>query len=335
MLNEAERDQYYYARNYNMTCLGTKDGAEIWRDNRTGEFYVDDGWDVRRVGTPGFVPHPVDREHMKALCSKYNPGNIPWIDFLLASYEGRYDELWRNFFEKYELGPKPNEPTWGKGIRKARWAEYGKQLDDWEAKKAKLEPEYTKEINLWKEKRQAYDLEHSKKQAATSGGLLLQRALSGGALSSVEQIQYRVQVPPGKGPGDTFIVQCGNQNMAVAVPAGAYPGMEISFMGPAPVVQAQAVQAIPVQQPAVSAPTPAIQTSAPPPPAIKTSAPPPPAISAPAAFPPPAIKTSAPPPPPPPPAKQASFSFGSSAAAPPPPPPAINVPVTKQSSIKW
>lgn len=196
-----------------MTYVGNKEGNEIWRDNRTGQFYIDDGWDVQRVGTAGFVPHPVDREHLKELTTKYNPANLPWVDFLLATFEGRTDQLWRNFFDKYQVGPKPNEPTWGKGIRKARWSQYGEQLEQWEAKKAQLEPEFKKEQEMWKAKRAKYDKEHAEKQAASAGNALLQRALSGGVVIVQQappvpagQQQYKAVVPSNLRAGDTFTV---------------------------------------------------------------------------------------------------------------------------------
>jgi uncharacterized protein YeaO (DUF488 family) len=122
----------------------------------------------------------VDRDHLKQLCTKFNPSNLPWVNFLLATFEHQRDQLWRNFFEKYELGPKPVEPTWGKGIRKQRWSEYGAQLDAWEAKKAELVPQFKRELAQWEEKRKAYDERHKSQQDAMAGTALLQRALGSG-----------------------------------------------------------------------------------------------------------------------------------------------------------
>jgi len=315
-----------------MVYVGHKDGLDIYKDPYNDQFYVDDGWDVSRVGKAGFVPHPIDHERLKQLCTKYNPQNVPWVDFMLASFEGREDQLWRNFFDKYQLGPKPNEPTWGKGIRKTRWAEYGKLVDEWEAKKNTLMPAFQDECRQWDQKRRAYVDEHSSAVTTRAGQALLQRALSAGSTIVVTTAPsatttYRATVPGGLQPGDNFMVNAGGQMLSVKVPTGAFPGKEISFVGPA--VQAQVIQ--PQYAPAYSAPLPPIAQV---PPAINTSAPPPSISSVPPAI------LSAPPSVQVPPVKLPNVppQVPQTTTNPSAPPPVVSAPAStydRKSSMKW
>lgn len=302
VLSERDRDYYYDYRYQNMRLLGTKDGAEIWQDRASGVYYVDDGWDVRLVGTPGFVPHPVDRQHLKMLCDKFNPEDSRWVDFLLAAYEGNTDALWKRYFDTLELGPKPDAPTWGKGIRKSRWAGYERELELWEAKRQELLPRHTEELQMWEEQKQVYNEDHAGMRRAASGAALLQRALSTNNRGQqppnrLFTQQYTAVVPPGYSAGDMFPVKCMGTEVVVPVPPGARPGDTVTFMGPPPAVPVAAAK------PVASAPPPAIAPPAfaPPP----TAAPPPP-------------PTAAPPPPP--------------TTAPPPPPPGA---LPRKSSMKW
>lgn len=289
---------------------------------------VDDGWDVRKCGTPGFVPHPVDKERLRELSMTYNSANIPWLDLLLATFEGKEKTLWENFFHKYELGPKPKEPTWGKGIRKARWTEYGNQIDAWEAKKAELLPKFQEENRKWAGKRAQYDEEHKYTTTQAAGTQLLRRALSGGGLVLVEspsaQVTYRAVVPQDCYPGQTFQVSAGGQMMAVTVPPGVVAGTEITFQAPN----------VPQVVQTVAAPVQAVRQLS----DVKQSpmAPPPAALNSTGGG----GSYRAPPPPP--------ASQGSGSAAPPRevqangsalPPPAIQAtgpsPPVRQGSMKW
>jgi hypothetical protein len=199
---------------------------------------------------------------------KYNPSNLEWADFILASFEGREQELWNNFFTKYEVGTKPSEPTWGKGIRKARWAEYEAELERWNQKLAALTPKFKEECRLWDEKKKKYDEENAYSIGQFAGKALLQRALSGGNVMLIQvppgggnlpptaapgtQL-YKAVVPAGKKTGDQFLAQAGSTPMMVTVPPGVSAGMEISFAGPAPVMAV--AQAVPVSNSSTQLPT--------------------------------------------------------------------------------
>jgi len=262
-LSEDEREAYYRNRNISMVYLGNKDGCDVYRDTLTGQFYVDDGWDVSRFGTAGFVPHPIDRERLKQLCTKYNRLNLPWMDFLLATFEGRESELWTSFFEKYELGPKPDEPTWGKGIRKARWADYDRQLDEWENNRKTLLPKFLEECKEWDRKRRSYDEQYRAQVSVSAGGQLLRRALSGGVTvmqSPPSAGSYKATVPAGSKPGDSFLVYAGGKTISVTVPPGVGPGQEILFQAPPtiqPLPMAVAVPANTVATPVTASTAPA------------------------------------------------------------------------------
>ncbi|KAH9261494.1 hypothetical protein BASA81_000150 [Batrachochytrium salamandrivorans] len=308
-LSEMDRNYYYDTRYQTMRFLGTKDGAEIWQNRSSGVYYVDDGWDVKQVGMPGFVPHPVDRNHLKMLCDKFNPEDSPWVDFLLTAYEGQSNVLWERYFDMFELGPKPSTPTWGKGIRKARWANYERELELWEAKRKELSPRHKEELQMWEEQKQVYNEDHVGMRRAASGAALLQRALSSNNYSLPSRKftqQYKAVVPPGYASGDEFLVKCSGKDVVVPVPAGARPGDTVTFLGPEPAVP------VVVAQPVVSPPAPSAPSKQPPPPPAIAFNPPPPAITS-KPLPPPV--TTAPPP----------------AITAPPPPGAL----PRKSSMKW
>ena len=331
-------DSSYYDTRAFMTYLGQRDGADIYRDPASGVYYVDSGAQVSRVGTPGFKPHPVDRERFSQLSKKYNPSNLPWTDFILASYEGKEQDLWDAFFQKYVLGPKPKEPTWGKGIRKARWAQYEEELEAWEAKRKQLTPQFKDECAAWNLQRQQYDEAHRQTVSESAGRAILQRALSGAsrtpttiviqtgptpapAMAAGDNVLYQATVPPGLRPGDTFLASAGGVQVQVKVPPNAGPGSAITFTAPGsviPTVTATPVAAAPAPVPPPAALKPASASAKDDPFGIygAAAAPPPPA----AVGPPPA----GPAPPPPPPAN------GAAAASQPPPPPR-----PPQTSMNW
>ena len=267
-----------------------------WTLTRAHWCATNQGWDVRRVGTNGWVAHPVDVERFNALARKHaviatcvrgaNPvGRAGTIErccrgrtscsarcarrFAAAAtkrrasndgvqFEGREQALWDNFQSKYVVGPKPNEPTWGKNVRKARWASYYEELERWEAFKRECDAIYADECAAWNLRRQQYNEEHAQQVTANAGVMLLKRALSGGQpiiLTAAPQpaplpmAMYMATVPEGKRPGDAFLASVNGQAISVTVPVGSGPGSSVQFSAPAP-----------VQQPAA----PVVQASVPP-----------------------------------------------------------------------
>lgn len=194
--------------------------------------------------------------------SKYNPDNVKWVDFLLASYCGNEQKLWESINRKYEMPPEPKEPTWGKGIRKERWAKYEDEKIEYEKKAAIVKKEFKKECEYWDGRLAAYIQEN---QGAT-GRNLLQRALSGSgnviaivttpAAPSTQVFQAKV--PEGMRAGDQFTASAGGSYVTVKVPPGAPPGTLIQFSVPA---TAATTPPVPVAQAySTSAPLPVATT---------------------------------------------------------------------------
>lgn len=216
--------------------------------------------------------------------SKYNPDNVRWVDFILAMYYNNEQQLWENIFKKYQMPTEPREPTWGKGIRKERWARYENEKAEYEQNALVARKDFKKECEYWDGKYAAYVQQHQ----GESGRNLLQRALSGqgnvvaiittttqpSATATATSTQtFQAKVPEGLRPGDQFPVSAGGAMVNVKVPQGAAPGTYIQFSVPASAPKVE--ETIPTAQYVSEAPR--TTTAAAPPAATSTYSAPPPA----------------------------------------------------------
>jgi len=268
-LSEVERDRYRTSR-FSMDFLGNKNGQDIYRDRVTNLFYVDDGWDVRVVGRRGWRPHVVDLERLKGLLARYSPGQLNFSEYILATYIDKEQQLWDTIFRRYELPKEPKKPTFGKSIRKQRWARYDEEYEQWQKEAKAAKQRYRSENEKWKLKKQEYD---AAKEHAASGTDLLRRALTSSKPQNLHP--FKVVVPPGKEPGDILSVNAGGRTVQVQVPAGSAPGTEIQFeieQQPAFVQGIPTASSLsPPDAPVMPAPAPVDHMNGLPPPAIGTT----------------------------------------------------------------
>ncbi len=254
-LSDRDRDYYRMQGRLTMEYVGNKNGEEIYRDRSTGLYFADNGFDVRRVGRVGWKPHPVDVERLKTKLVKFQPHQVPFCGFILATFIDKEQQLWNTLFERYELPAKPKEPHFSRALRKQRFAEYDLEVQQWEAAVVAAKQSFRDECAAWDLRRSEYRAEH---EHASAGTELLLMALRPTQQRAPAAPQFKVVVPEGKLPGDTIQVQAGGRMLEVMIPAGSAPGTEIQFEAPAP-VQTTAT-ALP-QPPATASPAPAGSTA--------------------------------------------------------------------------
>lgn len=245
----SEHDRSYYRQSrYAMDFLGNRNGQDIYKDRVTGYFYCDDGWDVRRVGAPGWRAHPVDLERLKTKLAEFSPEQLGFSEYILATFAGHEDRLWETIFRRFEQPKEPKKPHFGKTIRKHRWQRYDEEHDNWDRDIAGAQRQFKAEDAAWAAKRASYDasVDH-----AASGNELLKRAL---APQDQDLEVFKIVVPAGKVPGDTLTVQAAGRTLRVLIPPGSAPGSEIQFELP----RQQAVVVQPVEAPRHRPPQPAI-----------------------------------------------------------------------------
>jgi len=249
---------------------GKKNGADIY-SNRNGVYYADNGYDVRMVGRPGWKAHPLDIQRLRILLEKHAPAQTPFTSFILVTYLSKPDQVWNDMYGRFERPKEPKKPTFGKTIRKARWAKYDEEFAEWQQNAAKSDNEFRNECARWNERKREYN----QTETVNSGKEILLVALgSKASLEPPPKHLFKIKVPPGKKPGDIIVVEAEGQKFPINIPQGVSAGQEIQFEIPlvssAPHQNPPPDQQRPDAPVNVDAPPPAIQqnTSAPPP-AIK------------------------------------------------------------------
>jgi len=239
-LSESDRNRYYDRRG-SLSFLGVRQGSEVYLDRVTGVYYLESGYDIKTIGKPGWHAHPVDRMRLRSKLEKHAPGEIKWLDFLLACYAGRERELWNTLFKRYELPREPKKPhkfiteALTYRFRRERFEKYEKEVELWEEQKSKAIEKFREEHKSWEKKKAEFSTSDTIDEIKIQGKNLVSRALSGNTIFlevTPKTNLYRIKVPAGASEGQLLSVSVEGKTVQVAVPPGASPGQEIQFSVP-------------------------------------------------------------------------------------------------------